>query len=164
MDESLHRRSLLAGLGAGVATALAGCAALGDASDSGPEPYRIGGISIINRDDAVHALGLRIERDEELVLDETFDLPANSPGDVTAVTEVAAASFDGCTAGSYGITAALDDTDRRLLEAPDECEVRTNAWRTLLVEDDGALRWGVTTVSDDDANCRTPTPSGGLES
>ena len=157
MNRSLQRRSLLAGLGTGFVSALAGCSALGNTDESGPEPYRIGGISLINVDDRSHTLDLRIERDGEVVLEETYELAASAPGEGT-VTEVSSVSFGGCTAGLYGITVKLDDMDGKRLEETEEGQVKTNAWRTLVVEDDGPLRWAIATISDDEKNCTTPTP------
>jgi hypothetical protein len=58
----------------------------------------------------------------------------------------------------YGITVKLDDMDGKRLEETDEGQVKTNAWRTLVVEDDGTLRWAIATLSDDEQNCTTPTP------
>ncbi|MWG36846.1 hypothetical protein [Halomarina oriensis] len=159
MRDPLRRRVLLAGLSTGVASALAGCSALGDDDTSKPEPYRIGGISLLNDDSTSHTVDLLVERDREIVHWEAYDLAERS-GDGASADAVESSSFGGCTPGRYSVAVRVDDTATRVLEAADEGARRENAWRTLLIEDGGTLRWAVTVLSDDEENCPTTTQQG----
>ncbi|MWG36061.1 hypothetical protein [Halomarina oriensis] len=164
MTAPLPRRSLLAALGTAATATLAGCGTLGSEADSGPEPYRIGGISVGNVDDVPHTLDVLVERDGDVVLWDTYDLPASGSGDGTESSggefeSVPSSSFGGCTPGVYSISVRLDGTTVQSVEDGGEGVRESNAWRSLVVDDRGALRWGVLVFADDVNDCSTPTPS-----
>jgi hypothetical protein len=80
------RRGLLAS--AGVLAAGAGCTGLNPLAEREPLP-RLGTISILNSDDIAHELSVRIERDGERLLAETYELgPRGGDGDPPRAAEI----------------------------------------------------------------------------
>lgn len=109
MRNRLTRRQLLAtgtlvGLGS-----MAGCSHVSSLLDS---PPKLGRIRVENRDDAPHTVHLLVERGEDIVYWQSFDLDATSENEqgqtVRDIKQVPRSTW-GDTPGDYHVRARLDD-------------------------------------------------------
>ncbi len=112
----MNRRSALATGSAMLSTALAGCAALGSDTNSGPAPFRLGHIQLENTLQTAQSIGLRVTRGDERVHEQTYQLEA-APDD--GVTTMYAPTDDfGCQQGSYTVSTRLNEGNRTQVEIP----------------------------------------------
>jgi hypothetical protein len=159
------RRSVLA-TSVGTFGLLAGCSALGSSNDPDPQPYRIGGISLGNDDSVAHTLDVYVERDDEVVHWEAYELPKHGWKDgnkATSSEAIFAEEFGGCTPGFYRIAVRLDGEEAHIIEdgprrnsageeVPDD-----NTWRIITIGQTGSLRWSETDAAEEEDLCQPPT-------
>lgn len=128
VDTSLHRRFLIAGLGTGVVSALAGCSSV-FRSGSEPQPG-VSALTVRNRDDATHTVSIQLLQRDQTLLDEEYTLsPNREDGYQRLVTENPPLGR-----GTVSVRSTVEATNRQ---------------RTVEFEGDVCYRIAVTVVNGD---------------
>lgn len=157
MVSPTSRRALLAAT-VGSLGALTGCSTLSGERDSEPEPFRIGGIELTNRDTSPHSVDLLLLRDGDPVHWAEYDIQARDGARVYS-RRLNASEFDGCTAGRWTIAVRLDTETRRTF-APDGAWAKSSDGSIQRVDigerTDGGAAIGLSTSEDPQA-CETAT-------
>ncbi|WP_246989212.1 hypothetical protein [Halorientalis marina] len=124
------RRQILAAIVATVAVSTAGCSRLRSSQE-----LRIEFIEVVNLDGSRHDVSVEVEKDGEIVADETVELAALSEGEYDSAT-IEGPWLD--TAGDFVIRARLSPSDTwHAVDLPGSDD--TSVGVEVLIENDGSL-------------------------